>query len=166
MKPFRNLLFIFLISMLAIYGCQKTPAPLTNTEKEQIEAEVRAAFDKEIKAANDHDADAMMQVHWNSQDYLYAGNGNITRGWESMHKVVSSIHSDPKYLSYTVDPEEVFIRVINREAAIITAGGYFNNFPGDEGPKSVKFAVTLLIEKIDGQWLVTVGHESTADKVL
>jgi uncharacterized protein (TIGR02246 family) len=154
---------LLIVPLISFWGCQNTTNELSESEKDSIIKEVRSEFDKEIAAANNHDADAMMQIHWNSPDYVYVGNGTITKGWESMLKVVNSIHSNPKYQSYTVDLDEVIIRVIDREAAMISAGGYFNNFPTEEGPRSITFVLTNLMQKIDGNWVITVGHESTQE---
>jgi hypothetical protein len=154
---------LLLVPLVSFWGCQNSANELSESEKDSIIMEVRSEFDKIITAANNHDADAMMQIHWNSQDYLYAGNGTITKGWESMLKVANSIHSNPKYQTYTVDLDEVIISVIEREAAMVTAVGYFNNFPTEEGPKSITFIETCLMQKIDGNWVVTVGHESTQE---
>jgi len=161
----KSILFV-LIPCLLFGGCQNNPSQLTDTEKEEIKKEVRTEFDKIIDAADRHDAEEAMLHHWNNKYYLYAANGNITKGWEPMNKIVTSIHSNPKYQSYNVVCDEVILRVISQNSVMVTSSGYFNNFPSEEGPKSVKFALTYLFEKIYGKWVVTVGHESTVDKVL
>jgi uncharacterized protein (TIGR02246 family) len=166
MKPIKNLIVIFLISLLPIFGCQKAPAPLSETETEEIKKEVKEVFSQATKAANDHDADSMLSHDWNSGDYLYVANGEVMKGWEPKLKVATSIHTNPIYQSYTVDYDEIVMKVIDRNAVMITGSGYFNNFPGDEGPRSIKFAVTFLYQKIDGKWLMTIGHESTTEKAL
>jgi hypothetical protein len=166
MKPLRNSILLFLLSVFIFYGCQKGTTQLSDAEIEEIKKEVRTEFDKIIDAADRHDAEEAMLHHWNNQDYLYAANGTINKGWEPMNKIVTSIHSNPKYQSYNVVCDEVILRVISQNSVMVTSSGYFNNFPGEEGPKSVKFALTYLFEKINGKWLVTVGHESTVDKVL
>jgi len=163
MKKLMLKVALLIVPLISFWGCQNTKNELSESEKDSITKEVRSEFDKVIAAANNHDADAMMQIQWNSEDYMYVGNGTITKGWESMLKAFSSVHSNPKYQSFTVDLDEVIIRVIDREAAMITAGGYFNNFPTEEGPRSIKLALTLLMQKIDSNWVVTAGHESTQE---
>jgi len=154
---------LLIVPLTSFWGCQNSTNELSESEKDSIKKEVRHEFDKGITAASNHNADAVMQIHWNSEDYMYVGNGTITKGWDSMLKAFSSVHSNPKYQSFTVDLDEVIIRVIDREAAMVTAGGYFNNFPTEEGPKSIKLALTCLMQKIDGNWVVTNGHESTQE---
>lgn len=163
MKKLMLKIALLIIPIITFWGCQNTTNELSESEKDSITKEVRSEFDKAIAAANNHDADAMMQIHWNSEDYMYVGHGTITKGWESVLKGANSMHSNPKYQSFTVDLDEVIIRVINRETAMITAEGYFNNFPTEEGPRSIKLALTFLMQKIDGNWVVTLGHESTPE---
>ena len=156
---------LLFISLIILAGCNNNPDQISESEKASIIKEVRSEFDKIITAANNHDADAFMQIQWNSEDYMYAGHGTITKGWVPALKGFKSVHSDPKYQSFTIDLDEVIIRVIDQEAAMITAGGYFNNFPTEEGPRSIKLALTLLMQKIDGNWVVTLGHESTPENL-
>ena len=124
------------LALISFFGCQNATEKISDSEKELIIKEVRSEFDKVIAGANKHDADALLKQHWNSD-------------------------TNPKYQSFTLDMDQVIIRVIDREAVMVVADGYFNNFPTSEGPKSIKMALTGLWEKIDGQWLMTVGHEST-----
>jgi hypothetical protein len=163
MKKLMLKIAFLIVPLISFWGCQTSINELSESEKDSIIKEVRSEFDKIITAANNHDADAMMQIHWNSPDYLYAGNGSLTKGWESMLAVANSIHSNPKYQTYTVDLDEVIISVIDRDAAMLTAAGYFNNFPTEEGPMSIKFVETCLMQKIDGNWVITVGHESSQE---
>ena len=149
------------LALIPFLGCQNATEKISDSEKELIIKEVRSEFDKVIAAANKHDADALLKQHWNSDEYMYVGHGNIARGWETVLKGFKSVHTNPKYQSFTLDMDQVMIRVIDREAVMVVADGYFNNFPTSEGPKSIKMALTGLWEKIDGQWLMTVGHEST-----
>jgi uncharacterized protein (TIGR02246 family) len=163
MKKLMFKVVFLIVPLISFLGCQNTTNKLSESERDAITKEVRNEFDKFIAAANNHDADAIMQKHWNSEDYMYVGNGTITKGWESMLKGFDSVHSNPKYQSFNVDLDEVIIRVIDRETAMITAGGYFNNFPTEEGPRSIKLAFTGLMQKIDGNWVITNGHESTQE---
>jgi uncharacterized protein (TIGR02246 family) len=151
---------ILSVVFLSFSGCQNSTKELSEAEKDSIIKEVRSVSDKITTAANNHDADAMMQNSWNSPDYLYAVNGVLIRGWDSMLKVVDSIHSNPMNQTFTVDVDEKIVKVIDRDAAMVITVGYLNNFPTQEGPKSIKFVVTTLMQKIDGNWVVTVNHES------
>lgn len=162
----KNSIFIFLLSMLAFWGCQNTQTVLSDAEKEQIKEEVATVFGQMMKGADDHNPDEMMSHAWNNDEFIYVSNGTVINGWEAMMKTVASIHANPEFQSYTVNIEETVIKVICNDAAMVTATGYFGNFPGEQGPRTVQMAVTYLFEKIDGKWLVTIGHESTQEKLL
>ena len=122
MKKLMLKVALLLIPIITFWGCQNSTNELSESEKDSITKEVRSEFDKIIEAVNNHDDDAMMQIHWNSPDYMYVSNGMITKGWEAVLKGVKSIHSNPKNQSFRLDMDEVIIRVIDREAAMITAG--------------------------------------------
>jgi len=156
---------IILLAAIFIIGCQNEPAQLSDTEKQQIKSEVKTVFDQMMKGANDHIPDEMMKHAWNSESFIYASNGNISTGWEPMMKQVTSIHTNPHFKGYTVTIQDSNIRVINTNAAMVTGIGTFGNFPTKDGAKDIEVAVTFLFEKIDGNWLVTVGHESTSEKL-
>ena len=102
----------------------------------------------------------MMQIHWNSPDYLYVGNGTIIKGWETVHNLVTFVHSNPKNQSFTIDQQVVDVRVINSVTAFVVAEGKLVNVPTKDGTTTENFALTMLMEKIDGKWLKTVAHES------
>jgi uncharacterized protein (TIGR02246 family) len=163
MRKSLNTVFIFLTATMFFCGCQSSSSELNEAEKEDIVKEVRIAFDKEIEAASKHNAADMMQCYWNDEAFLYTSNGELTRGWDAFNGIVTSIHSNPKYQSYTGHFDAITIRVLKRDAAMITGDGYLSDFPTEEGPKSIRIGVTYLMEKIDGNWLITVEHESTQE---
>jgi len=138
---------------------------LTEAEKKSIIEEVTTVFEEGINAAVKHDADAMMQVHWNSQDYMASIDGILIKGWEPVFNMVSSVHSNPRYQSFTVDYDELIIKVISKDAALITSTGNILNVPSSEGLKSTKYVATMLMEKKDGNWVKTNVHESTQEDV-
>ena len=155
---------VSLITFMSILtGCQNISTELGDSEKESIVQEVKKEYEKFIAAASKHDAALMMDFQWNSEDYHFASNGTITKGYEAMNKVVNSIHLNPELQSYSIELNDVMIRVISPNAAIVSAESFLNNFPTREGPKSIKMYETVLMEKIDDKWVITVGHESTRE---
>ncbi len=93
-------------------SCQSIPTPLTELEKEQIKEEVKKAFETSTAAVNDHDAFKIMQSFWNDKNNLYAANGTLTKGWERNNEISTTIHSDPKNKAFTIDYDEIIIKVI------------------------------------------------------
>jgi hypothetical protein len=156
------LLFIIALS----WGCQNSPTPLSDAEKEDIKQEVKAAFEQTTAAVNIHDADKIMQACWNNEEYFYAANGTLMEGWKANHDAALSIHSNPKNQSFTLDYDAIIVKVLNQDAAMLVAKGAFNHILTEDGTESVDLVVTFLMEKIDNKWLITIGHESTGKSIL
>ena len=166
MKTSLRSICVFAIFAIIFCGCQTAPAPLSESEKEEIIKEVRAAFDKTTLAVNTHDADQILDFCWNDNDYLYAADGTLDKGWDANYKAASSIHSNPNNQSFTIHYDEIIIKVLKRDAVMLVGKGAFNDILTEAGPKSVGMVVTFLIEKIDEKWVVTIGHESAAETLL
>ena len=160
MKPKPSLVFYFLLSLIMISGCKDISTELSEVEKNKIIKDVRSVVEEGIIAANNHDPDAMMKVHWHSDDYLAVGNGTIIKGWETVHEIVSFVHSNPRNQSFTIEQQEVDIRILNNLTALVIAEGKFINVPTKDSTTTEKFALTMLVEKIDGTWKKTLTHES------
>ena len=143
-----------------ISGCKNISNELSEVEKNEIIKEVRSVVEEGIIAANNHDPDAMMKVHWHSDDYLAVVNGTIVKGWETVNEIVSNGHSNPRNQSFTIEQQEVDIRILNNLTAFVIAEGKFINVPTKDSTTTEKFALTMLVEKIDGTWKKTVTHES------
>lgn len=165
MKKVFSTLSIILIA-LSFWGCQNSSAPLTESEEEAIKKEVREAFDAITPSVNMHDADKIMQACWKHEDYLYLANGSLVKGWEANLKEGTIIHSNPENQSFTVDYDEILITVLSRDAAMLVGNGAFHNIRTVDGIKSINLVVSFLMEKIDDEWLITIGHESTQESIL
>jgi hypothetical protein len=154
-----------MFGIVLIFGCSQQTDELTLNEKEDIENEIRNIMGQIIEAVRIHDIDKMFQYCLKNENYMYAANGTISKGFDENYKIASSIHSDPNNQSFYVSYDELIIRVINRNTAMVIGDGYFNDFPAEVGTKSIKLVITFLFEKIDGSWQLTVGHESTPDNL-
>ena len=165
MKKHQSLLMIILILLIAFPGCKEKTEPLSAKEIETIKKEVKNTFEESADAASDHDVDAIMKFFWNDEDLVYAGNGEIIKGWSNFYQAVNSVHSDPKNQGFRIGFESVDIKVITPNAALVTGAGKLIDFPTEEGTVNKNLTVTFLLEKIDGQWLVTAGHESTPENI-
>ncbi len=143
MKTLFNTFILFVLPAFMFLGCQSRTnqlsvsdtiiLPFENLDKEEIIKEVRIEFDKGTAAINRHDAEELYTYLWNSAEFLASGNGEVTKGWEENYKSASSIHSNPEYQSFYIEYDEIIIRVINRDAVVVTGDGYFKDFPGEDG---------------------------------
>ena len=160
MKTELSKVFFLLMPLFIMYGCKSVSTELSELEKSSIIKEVRSVVEEGVVAANNHDPDAMMKAQWNSNDYIAVVNGTIIKGWETLHNVVTSVHSNPRNQSFTLDQQIIDVRVINSVTALVVAEGKLINVPTKDGTTTENFALTMLMEKIDGRWVKTVGHES------
>jgi uncharacterized protein (TIGR02246 family) len=160
MKKLMLKVVFLIVPLISFLGCQNTTNELSESEKDSITKEVRSVVEEGVVAANNHDPDAMMKVHWNSNDYLAVVNGTIIKGWETVHNVVTSVHSNPKNRSFTVDQQVVDVRVINSVTALVVAEGKLIDVPTKDGTTTENFALTMLLEKMNGKWVKTITHES------
>jgi ketosteroid isomerase-like protein len=166
MKTSFSSICVFAIFAILFCGCQSAPAPLSESEKEEIIKEVRAAFDKSTLAVNNHDPDKIMEFDWNDGDYMYASDGTLTKGWEANFKIVSTIHLNQNNQSSTINYDEIIIKVLKPDAVMLVGKGLIENILTEDGPKSIGIVVTYLIEKLDDKWVVTIGHESSAEALI
>lgn len=166
MKPLKNSVFVFLLSVFAIYSCKKSPAPLTEAEKEGIKNEVREVFSKMNVAINSHNVADIMRNFYDHEDFFYAASGNIFPGVTDIGQAISSTHTNPEMLPFSIEFNEVKVLVLNYDMVMLTAIGRITRPSDKETGRSLQLIFTYLMKKIDGKWLITVGHESTADKVL
>jgi len=160
MRPRSSVFFCFLLPLIFCCGCKINPSELSEEEKNNIKKEVRSIVEEGIIAANNHDPDAMMRVHWNSEDYLAITNGTFLNGWETLYNVVSFVHSNPRNQSFTIEQEVVDIRVLNNLTAYVIAKGRLINVPTKDSTITENYALTMIVEKIDGEWKKTIAHES------
>jgi uncharacterized protein (TIGR02246 family) len=149
---------MFLVIVLS--GCENKVEPLSESKIEAIINEVKNTFELSADAASNHDVETIMKYFWNNEDFVYAGNGDFTKGWSNFYEAVNSVHSNPENQEFRIEFQDVYIKVITSECALVTAAGNLTDFPTEDGPATKKLTVTFLFEKIDGQWVITVGHES------
>ncbi|HEY5646027.1 MAG TPA: nuclear transport factor 2 family protein, partial [Pseudomonadales bacterium] len=113
--------------VLFAVACQPNDTSLTDTEKSQIEADVRVIFDALIDAVNEHDVDEIMGYILESDELRHAGGGSLFFGWNTLHEAVSNWHADPANQAWSVTMDEVIVEVLSREIAILTARGTATN---------------------------------------
>ena len=151
----------FLFILYFIPGCKSTSERVSDKVKEEIKGEVMDLFEKATEAVNNHDEDRMMEFFWNNEGGLYAADGILLEGWKAHYNVTRAIHSDSHYQSFRLIFNEVKIRVLSQDAALLIGKGVLDHFPLGDEFGAVDIAVTFLVEKKSDQWLITVGHEST-----
>ena len=161
----KRLGILFIIAVILLFSCS-TPVEteLTEEQKALIEQEIKNVFDASAKAASNHDFETMMKYLWNNENFVYAANGYLFKGWDAMYNVASTVHSKPENQKFHFNFDEVIIKVIDEKTALVNGVGQMVDIPVGDSTITTNLTVTFLMEKIDNDWLVTAGHESASDK--
>jgi uncharacterized protein (TIGR02246 family) len=160
MKKSKSFSIAIVFLFILFSGCKETTNALSDREIQDIKAEVMEAFNQSKIKANAHDSDAIIQYFWNNDDLVYAANGMLIIGWSNFKEAIKAVHLNPQNQDFRLEFENTYVKVINRDCALVTGKGKLIDFPTEEGPVDKNLTVTFLFEKIDGKWLVTAGHES------
>ena len=160
MKLIKNSIIVLLISVLTIFSCKKSSSPITETEKEAISKDARATFSQLNAAMNSHNVSEIRKYFSDEEDFIYAGSGNIYTKLDDLFKVIASVHSNLELLPFTIDFNEIKIRVLNSDLVMLTGIGRVNDAIGTDKAKSFQIVMTFLLKKTNGKWLAIAGHES------
>jgi hypothetical protein len=150
--------FIFLLPLLVLWGCQDQSKKLSDAEKEQIKTEVKTEFENLVESIRELDFDKWSGFY--SQEYFTSSvNGRvgyITNYEQWMKAVDDSFSSRSRHKSETL---EVNINVLSPDLALLTFSGIWENWWGDNYNK-VNGLASYLWNKENDTWKVIHVHES------
>lgn len=161
MKPTKNSICILLIFFSAIYGCQKRTASLTDAEKDVITKEISETFSLMKDAMNSHDIDGLKKFFSNTNDYVFTSGVNVFTNVNDHFELVLMTHTNPDLLPFVIDINDIRIRVLSPEYAIVSATGSVNSSIGTDHESFLSLALTNFMKKTEGKWQVIAGHESS-----
>jgi hypothetical protein len=121
MKPPKNSFCILLIFLSALYGCQKSTTPLTDAEKDVINTEISETFSLMKDAMNSHDIDGLKKFFSNTTDYVFTSGVNVFTNVNDHFELVSKTHTNPDLLPFEIDINDIKIRVLSPDYAILSA---------------------------------------------
>lgn len=151
-------IYIFLFSLLVMWGCQDTQTALTDAEKEQIEAEVKAEFQDLVESIRQLDFDKWSDFY-SQEDFTSSVNGrwgNISNYEEWMKTVDESFTQRSQHKSET---HEINVTALTSNLALLTFSGIWENWWGDNYTKVNGLATYLWIKEND-TWKIVHVHES------
>ncbi len=160
----KHFTYLLMFVLLLVAACQQTNPSLTDKDKNEIETEVRAVFDRMVEGMNEHDAEKIVSCYLKSDQFHITGDGNMNtdlENWENWIERLTKWHADHQDWSVTLD--KVIIDVLNREIAIVTARGMTSQ-PNETG-KVVRrgYTVTDIFQHQKDGWIITNEHESVSD---
>lgn len=144
-----NYLFILSFLLLGI----NTIAIQTIDPKEK--QEIMAIFDKQIEAWNDGDLEKFMETYWKSERLVFVGSRGPTYGWQATLDSYKKGYPDKKAMG------KLNFKVLDMSKIDTNSVFLIGRFElsREEGDLSGHF--TLLIQKIEGKWVIISDHSSS-----
>jgi len=81
---------------------------------------IQAVLDAQIAAWNRGDVEGFMDGYWNSPEFIYVGNKQVTRGWQSMLDRYRQLFKSPGAGPMgTLQIDEIQISFLGKDAALV-----------------------------------------------
>lgn len=154
----RVLAILFLGIVLAFVFCQSGEIrSLTDAERKVILKDIMIRFDEWMTYSREVDFDKALTMH--TPDLITAENGQI---FMSLDEAVKATRSNfERIKSQEIKIDTTLIRVLSPDIAIQSTGGWCT-ITDTSGVTSnrLKFVITNVWEKRQGQWYATLVHQS------
>lgn len=122
------------------------------------ETEIKEILQRQTDAWNRQDIEAFMQTYWQSDQLTFSSGGKTTRGWKAtLERYKKNYHPPEKMGKLSFD--ELEVNELGENAAFVL--GRWHLVDG-ESKKDGNF--TLVVKKIDGNWMIVHDHSSIEDK--
>ena len=146
----------FLLSSLFVTGLARAQSTSS------MAVHVLPLLNEQMLAANAHDTDRFLGTYLHSPDLIFIANGQIIRGWDSLHeqqlKWWKNGKSDVVY-TQQAQPE---VTVLDSRTVLVTQQMTAHRTSPDGKPSDATFIVTTVWRQLPVDWRVTYGHESWA----
>lgn len=120
----------------------------------KAEKAIRKMLDAQNAAWNSGDIDGFMKGYWESDSLMFVGKSGVTYGYTNTLKNYKKGYPDTAAmgkLSFT----DIKMKRLSKKYYFIVGKWYLKRSIGD-----VSGHYNLLIEKIDGKWVIVVDHSS------
>lgn len=145
-----SLRIFFLLVMLCVLSCEPMRQPRFD-EKAEEEA-VRAVFSAQQIAWNNGDMEAFMSGYWNSDSLQFISNRGINHGWKETLDGYKRAYPNREAMG-TLSFEITQIKPMSEIYFVVMGKFHLTRSIGD-----LNGVFTLILEKIDGKWVVIYDH--------
>jgi len=155
----RNISVLMVVGALTV-GCRPAPpAPMTDAERTEVAAEIRAAADSIVIPFNRLDGSHYLAQLMDVRTYVE--NTTIYQGPDSVVSAVHTVLSNAATISLTWTGEPTVL-VLGPDLGVIT-GAFHEGMTDKTGATQVLDGVwTAIYQRVDGSWKIIVAHESVA----
>ena len=140
--------------ILVVFICPMFISPFARAD----EKEIAAILQKQTDAWNRQDIDGFMQTYWKSGDLTFSSGGTTTRGWQATLDRYKKKYHPPDQMG-KLSFDELEVTMLNESSAFVL--GRWHLKIGDERQNG---NFTLVVKKIDGQWLIVHDHSSIEEE--
>jgi uncharacterized protein (TIGR02246 family) len=119
--------------------------------------DIRAVLTAQAQAWNGGDIDAFMQHYWKSDELTFSSGGQTTRGWQRTKENYQRRYPTREKMGQLTF-FDLEITPLGDAAALVLGRWKLTR---DESPVGGNFS--LVLRKIDGQWLIIHDHTSRAE---
>jgi ketosteroid isomerase-like protein len=130
---------------------------VTSPKADTEAAEITTLLEAQDAAWNRGDIDGFMDGYWRSPDLRFASGGDVTRGWDQTNARYKRVYPTPDLMG-RLSTSDYEIVVLSPDAAI-AHGAWRLDRAGDR-PSGL---YTLVMRKIDGEWLIVSDTTTSAD---
>lgn len=146
-----------MIRALALAGLVSVSACATSERAEMAdEAAIRVVLERQVAAWNRGDIPGFMAGYWRSPDLRFASGGSVTRGWAETLARYEARYDTPEargVLAFDIIDVTVFS---SDDAQVFGAWRLTRDTDAPSG------LFTLTFQRIDGAWVITADHTSSA----
>jgi uncharacterized protein (TIGR02246 family) len=127
--------------------------PAASRQDREIK-KITALLSKQADLWNAGDIDGFLEYYWKSEGLTFSSGGTTRRGWEATRNRYNKRYPTPERMGHTTF-SELEIRLLGNSAAMVLGRWDLQREPDPIGGN-----FTLVLEKIDGKWLIIHDHTS------
>ena len=143
-------IIVISIIFLLFYNLGFTQEKITKSEKEHIVA----LINRQVEAWNEGDLEKFMETYWKSDKLVFMGSRGPTYGWQATLDGYKKGYPDKTAMGH-LEFKILDLRKIDTKTVFLI-GRY--ELTREIGDLIVHF--TLIIQKIDGGWVIISDHSS------
>ena len=151
-------IFSSLLILILLFSCQDFNSPLTDSEKNKIIQDIDQLSEELWDAWNSRDYAKYMDYYLNSDDYTFAANGYIVRGWDTFYDTVN-VHV-AYYNRAEVKTIKKYIDVIDRDFVIVHQLYSWDANLIQGGEEKMNCTYTTVYIRQNGEWKIWSTSES------
>jgi ketosteroid isomerase-like protein len=132
-------------------------APAALRASDEADA-IRSVLMAQAAEWNRGDIRAFMRAYWQSDQLRFASGGTVTHGWRTTLERYLARYPDRAAMG-TLTFTLIDVNVVSGDAAVV-----FGQWELARTPDHPWGLFTLVLRKIDGVWVITADHTSSAEK--